>query len=338
MTADPDPAYARAIDTLHLDPREYADFVTDPDLGPRIAGTDGLALVVVEGDARDNLADPGSLPLVVCWLGEQLGGLGPPEADLVVSVGELDTVTSVVSAQPEASIALALLLRQSVLLPTELALAAESAVYSMLQGSAGFDRWRGTTRPTMQHDDEPTVTVDRHADTLVVRLNRPHRHNAITRQLRDELCSALSVALIDTSITSVQLSGAGPSFCSGGDLAEFGARSDPARAHVTRLAQSPARLVHRLRDRVTAQVHGATLGGGLEMATFARRVRAHPDTRFGLPEVALGLIPGAGGTVSISRRIGRQRTAALALAVETLDATTALGWGLVDEIDGAVRS
>ena len=68
------------------------------------------------------------------------------------------------------------------------------------------------------------------------------------------------------------------------------------------------------------------------MAAFARTVVADPGTRIALPEVGLGLIPGAGGTVSVTRRIGRQRTAALALCGRELDAATALAWGLVDEV------
>jgi enoyl-CoA hydratase/carnithine racemase len=80
-------------------------------------------------------------------------------------------------------------------------------------------------------------------------------------------------------------------------------------------------------------VHGATLGGGIEMAAFAGRVVAAEDTRIGLPEVGLGLIPGAGGTASLPRRIGAQRTAALALAVDSIDGATALAWGLVDRLD-----
>jgi enoyl-CoA hydratase/carnithine racemase len=69
------------------------------------------------------------------------------------------------------------------------------------------------------------------------------------------------------------------------------------------------------------------------MAAFAHHVVAHPETRLGLPEVGLGLVPGAGGTVSVSRRIGRQRCAALALACDTIDAPTAHRWGLVDAVD-----
>jgi enoyl-CoA hydratase/carnithine racemase len=66
---------------------------------------------------------------------------------------------------------------------------------------------------------------------------------------------------------------------------------------------------------------------------FADRVVAREGTTFCLPEVRLGLVPGAGGTVSITRRVGRQRTAWLALTSARLDLDTALGWGLVDAVE-----
>jgi enoyl-CoA hydratase/carnithine racemase len=218
-------------------------------------------------------------------------------------------------------------------LPIAQGLAAESAVYSMLQGSNEFRTWRGNVEPAIAPDDGPVVVIERSADTLTIMLNRPHRHNAISRQLRDELCAALGLADTDRGITRVELVGHGPSFCSGGDLGEFGGRPDPALAHITRLAQSPARLIHTMRSRTTVHVHGATLGGGIEMAAFAGHLTADPATRIGLPEVGLGLIPGAGGTVSITARIGRQRTAALSLAIDTITTETAHDWGLIDGIE-----
>src|SRR5262249_51711819 len=126
--------------------------------------------------------------------------------------------------------------------------------------------------------------------------------------------------------------GNGPSFCSGGDLDEFGTRPDPATAHRTRLTRSPARLLWRLRDRTGCTIHGACLGAGIELAAVAGRVQARPGTRFALPELGLGLVPGAGGTVSLPRRIGRHRTAWLALTTASIDVATALDWGLIDEI------
>jgi enoyl-CoA hydratase/carnithine racemase len=86
---------------------------------------------------------------------------------------------------------------------------------------------------------------------------------------------------------------------------------------------------------VEVRLHGACVGAGIELPAYARRVVASPGTRFLLPEVAMGLIPGAGGTVSIPRRIGRWRTLFLALSGDVVDAATALSWGLVDEITGA---
>jgi enoyl-CoA hydratase/carnithine racemase len=91
-------------------------------------------------------------------------------------------------------------------------------------------------------------------------------------------------------------------------------------------------LTSRLGQACRAEVHGRVLGSGLEMAAFCGRVAASPDAVFGLPELSLGLIPGAGGTLSVTRRIGRWRTAYLVLSGRTVDAATALAWGLVDGI------
>ena len=138
----------------------------------------------------------------------------------------------------------------------------------------------------------------------------------------------------DTSVTQVHLFGAGADFCSGGDLGEFGAVSDPTTAHVIRTSRSAARLLGIVGGRVTAHLHGACIGAGIELPASAHRVIARPDTRVQLPEIAMGLIPGAGGTATVRRRIGRHRTAWLALTGRTIDAGTALAWNLVDEIDG----
>jgi enoyl-CoA hydratase/carnithine racemase len=141
---------------------------------------------------------------------------------------------------------------------------------------------------------------------------------------------------LDPSVTGLVLTGNGPSFCSGGDLAEFGTFDDPASAHLARTRFSPALVLDEITARLgpacRAVVHGQVLGSGLEMAAFCGRVTCHPDATLGLPELALGLIPGAGGTVSITRRIGRWRTAYLVLSGATIDAVTAQGWGLVDAV------
>jgi enoyl-CoA hydratase/carnithine racemase len=150
--------------------------------------------------------------------------------------------------------------------------------------------------------------------------------------MRDGLVEALEVALCDPSIERIVLSGEGPSFCSGGDLDEFGSFPDPAEAHAIRTTRSPALLLSRLVGRTGAEVHGACIGAGVELPAFTDHVVASEDAFFSLPEVGLGLVPGAGGTASLPRRIGRQRTAWLGLSGARVDARTALAWGLVDEV------
>jgi enoyl-CoA hydratase/carnithine racemase len=129
---------------------------------------------------------------------------------------------------------------------------------------------------------------------------------------------------------SVVLTGAGPSFSAGGDLDEFGQAEDVGVAHLVRTLRSPAALTHQLGDRVTARLHGACVGAGIEVPAAAGRVTAAAGSFFRLPEVSMGLIPGAGGTASIPRRIGRHRAAWMAISGADVDLATALAWGLVD--------
>ncbi|MFF5263737.1 enoyl-CoA hydratase/isomerase family protein [Actinomadura viridis] len=127
--------------------------------------------------------------------------------------------------------------------------------------------------------------------------NRPERRNAYGRQVRDALVEALTIAVFAPEICVV-VDGAGPAFCSGGDLTEFGTAPDQVTAHLVRTRGGVARLIHALRDRIEVKVHGACVG--------------------------------AGGTVSLPRRIGRQRTLYLALTGRPLDTATARARGLVD--------
>jgi enoyl-CoA hydratase len=313
-----------------MSPDEYDSMLADPCAGERFAGADPVRLILVGGDA-DRIASPGSLPVVVCWVGDRFGGAGPASADLVVGPEDVDRVVRAVERCPLAATALAVHLRACEGVDVNRGLALESGLYSMLQSGPEFRAWRGAQCGVTTEDDDPVITI-RTDETLHVSLNRPHRHNAITVGLRDGLHDALALAVVDDSIRHVVLRGIGPSFCSGGDLAEFGSRTDPVSAHVIRLARSPARLLHLLHDRLTVYVHGSTLGGGIEMAAFADRIVADPDSTFSLPELAIGLIPGAGGTISLPRRIGRQRTAALGIGGRSIDATTALEWGLVEAV------
>jgi enoyl-CoA hydratase/carnithine racemase len=235
-------------------------------------------------------------------------------------------------ACPQACLALAQVLRAGAGLDGPSALNVESFAYSTLLGGAEFRRWLSSrpARPIPPPGPGPAVITERDGGSVRITLNRPARRNAYSRELRDAFTEALLVPALDETVTQVVIAGAGPSFSSGGDLDEFGTAPDTATAHFIRTSGGAAGLLHRIADRTEVRVHGACVGAGIELAAFAGRVIAQPGTTFRLPEVAMGLIPGAGGTVSIPRRIGPWRTLYLALSGTALDVGTAARWGLVD--------
>jgi enoyl-CoA hydratase/carnithine racemase len=341
--------------SLTLDAKSFRDMLADPAAAETLSAAADCPLVIVEvadGSAAHCLAglDITAVPAVVLAIARDPGWLpaaahgaadviltedpaaGAPFAAAKDGVDAvIAQITAGVAASPTAGAALALLLRSSAGLPPLAALVAESATYSTLQAGADFARWRAThpARPPEPGLDRVQVQVSE--DDLRITLARPARRNAVDWRMRDALAGALAVAVADPRLR-VTLTGAGPDFCAGGDLDEFGARPDPAAAHLIRLTRSPAVLLHRLADRTTAWLHGSCLGAGIELPAFAGRVIAAEDSRFALPELRLGLVPGAGGTVSLPRRIGRWRTAFLALTGRALDVEQALDWGLVDAV------
>jgi Enoyl-CoA hydratase/isomerase len=315
-------------------------------------GAIGIALEPGMADVPDGTADRlTSLPFLVVGLGpvgtaggDPLGALDTLGdgwlrlCDVVVDAGDAAyrAIEANVDAAPIASTTLALLLRGLGRRNPDDGLVAESAAYSVLQSGPEFAAWRAQTpvRTEAGRDEDagPRVRLERAGDVFTVTMTRPQRLNALDAPMRDELVAALTTAAADPNVTTVELRGEGRAFCAGGDLDEFGTRADPASAHLIRLERSVARALLHVDKPMTAYVHGATVGSGIELAAFADWVVATPDTEVALPEIGLGLIPGAGGTVSLPRRIGRLRTAWLAFSGRTIDAETALAWRLVDAI------
>lgn len=255
-----------------------------------------------------------------------------------VAVADIDLEVSrlreAASRAPIASVALMQVLRAGSVASLEHDLLVESLTYSMLQGGAEHAAWL-SARPARKRrpgDEGLAVLLERDGGRLTVTLNRPRVRNAYNVAVREGLCDAFELVALDPSIESVRLRGTGSHFCSGGDLEEFGTGPGPAESHLIRTTRAPALRLARVAERVTVELHGACVGAGIEIPALAGHVVAAPDTRIRLPEVAMGLIPGAGGTSSVRRRIGRHRTAWLALGGAWLDALTALEWGLVDEV------
>ncbi len=213
------------------------------------------------------------------------------------------------------------------------ALALESIGYSMLLASGGFRAWRLANPPRIRMEaDEPRVRIKEGDAGITIELNRPAARNAFDARMRDELGAALDFAAAHPDAPPVVLCGRGPAFSAGGDLDEFGRADDVGVAHLIRNFRSPARLVHNLGERMTVQAHGACIGAGVEVAAAAAHLTARPGAFFRLPEVSMGLIPGAGGTASVPRRIGRQRACYMAISGVDIDLETALAWGLVDAV------
>lgn len=272
-------------------------------------------------------------------------GVPPAVVDVAVCGGRADAsgwvsaadphaavalLSATVATAPRASAVLCQLLRVNEGASLTAGLTAESFAYSMLLAGPEFAAWnRSRTIPEYRPSAQP-VLVERHADTVTLVLNRPEVRNAYDSAMRDALVDALRGVMALGDPPAVVLRGNGPSFCSGGDLSQFGTTPDPVTAHAARTARSPGLLLHRLDS--TAHLHGTCVGAGIELPAFCGRVVADPAATFRLPEVAMGLIPGAGGTASIPARVGRQRAAYMALTGAAVSAPVAREWGLVDHV------
>ena len=249
--------------------------------------------------------------------------------DISIAIQELDEM---ISLHTQPALVLAHLLRQKAYQNVSQGLVLESLSYGMLQSGSQFKAWlnqRGDIARVL--DEKPVVLASRSDESLEIYLNRPERSNAYSSDMRDQLFDFLQIAQFDEAVTKVKLHGLGKSFCSGGDLAEFGSVDFPPDGHIIRMHRSPALSSHSIADKLEVYLHGVCAGAGIEIPAFASRVFGNESVEIFLPEISMGLIPGAGGTVSLPRRIGPQKTAYLAMSGKTLSLSDALAWGLIDE-------
>jgi enoyl-CoA hydratase len=216
------------------------------------------------------------------------------------------------------------------------ALNLESLAYATLQGGQEFARWlaeyRAGNAPGDVTEPDDVVLLNRVGDRLDIVLNSPETRNSLSVHMRDALTEAFKLVAMDVSIDRVAVTGNGPVFSAGGDLGQFGVVEDPAAGHRIRMLRNPARYLALRAERYTFHVHRACIGAGIELSAFAGHLTATANTFFQLPELSMGLIPGAGGCVSIARRIGRQRTAYMSVLGKRISAERALEWGLIDAI------
>src|ERR671934_259764 len=175
------------------------------------------------------------------------------------------------------------------------------------------------------------VDVQRDGGVARIFLNRPQKVNALDTALLDELAAALERLASDAALRVLVLGGRGRAFCGGADIDELAALEPAsARAFVGRIHRACAAL-RALPVPVVARLHGAVIGGGLELAAACDLRVAERGTRFAMPEVKLG-IPSVVEAALLPRLIGSGRAAWLVLTGEPIDVERAYDWGLVEEL------
>jgi len=172
-------------------------------------------------------------------------------------------------------------------------------------------------------------TID-NENIRIVSLDNPPV-NGLGAALRRGLSSAIADAIADDAIAAVVITGSGKLFCAGADIREFGRKAPPdtpALPDVINAIEASDKLI-------VAAIHGVAAGGGLELALGCHARVATPDARVGLPEVTLGIIPGAGGTQRLPRLVGVAEALELIVSGKLVPAAKAHAMGLVDVLADA---
>ena len=165
---------------------------------------------------------------------------------------------------------------------------------------------------------------------LTITLHRPKALNALNTKLLEELAKLLSKVNQDRSIRAVVITGSEKAFAAGADIREMssldavGVLKDPRVDHWKQISDFKKPLI--------AAVNGFCLGGGCELAMHADIIIAGEDSKFGQPEIKLGIMPGAGGTQRLLRAVGKSMAMQMVLTGEPISAQQAMGFGLISEI------
>lgn len=174
------------------------------------------------------------------------------------------------------------------------------------------------------------LIVTRHGRVLLLTLNRPAARNALNNGLLSELASTLEAAAVDSEISVCVITGNERFFAAGADLNEMAEKDLPATLNDIR-PQLWARI-NAFSKPLIAAVNGYALGAGCELALLCDVAIAGENARFGLPEITLGIMPGAGGTQRLIRSVGKSLASKMVLTGESITARQALAAGLVSDV------
>ncbi|MBV8166580.1 MAG: enoyl-CoA hydratase/isomerase family protein [Alphaproteobacteria bacterium] len=161
----------------------------------------------------------------------------------------------------------------------------------------------------------------------VLALNNPPV-NALAQAVCRGLKDGLARALADPAVRAILVIGRGRGFCAGADISEFGKPRPPDAVHLRHIVAA----FDGSQKPIVAAIHGNALGGGLELALACHWRVGVAAARLGLPEVKIGLLPGAGGTVRLPRLIGAEQAVKIMTTGEPIDGKAALACGLLDEL------
>lgn len=176
------------------------------------------------------------------------------------------------------------------------------------------------------------VIYEKRDGIAIVTLNRPAALNAINVQVRDDLVQILPAIAIDDEVRVAIIRGAGRAFSAGADVTEFGTAPSPVEAKRIRQLRPVWQLLASCPKPLIAAIHGYAIGAGVELAALCDLRLAAAGTVFAVPEVTLGLIPGAGGSQTLPRVVRPGWAREAILTGERFDAAKALAIGLVNHV------
>ena len=184
----------------------------------------------------------------------------------------------------------------------------------------------------MEQTDPPLLTQTR-GQVAVLTLNRPARLNAIGSEVLERLTAAVAAAAADDRVRALVIAGAGRAFCAGADLSEIEALPDARafRGFIARMTEV-YQLISDCPKPSVAALHGVAFGGGLELALACDLRVAEHDARLGVPEMKLGVLPGAGGTQRLPRLVPAAIAKQMILTGEPITAERAHALGLINEL------
>lgn len=175
-----------------------------------------------------------------------------------------------------------------------------------------------------------SILVETHGKTGLITINRPQALNALNHALMNELMDALDAFDNNEAIGAMVITGSEKAFAAGADIKEMADKSALQMSREDHIAVFGR--IRAIRKPVIAAVSGWALGGGFELALSCDMIIASDTAKFGLPEITLGVIPGAGGTQRLVRAVGKALAMEMILNDRKVNAQEALHFGLVNRV------